>query len=70
MIVAGIGCRKGVTTAAVVAPNAVDTARTASLAKQLEKQKRKLEALKAAGKATRAVEDRIYELEDELRLSQ
>jgi hypothetical protein len=38
------------------------------LRKQLERQKKKLTDTQAAGKPTKAVEDRIYELEDELRL--
>jgi hypothetical protein len=38
--------------------------------KELQRQKKKLTDLQAAGKATKAVEDRIYELEDELRLAQ
>jgi hypothetical protein len=46
------------------------SAKKVALTRQLEKQKKKLDGLKAAGKPTRAVEDRIYELEDEIRLSQ
>ena len=51
-------------------PSRADAARVASLKKQLERQKKKLDELKAAGKATKAVDDRIYELEDEIRLLQ
>ena len=59
------------TTAAVAAaPSPADTAKAASLTRQLDKQKKKLEELKAVGKPTKAVEDRIYELEDEIRLLQ
>jgi hypothetical protein len=38
------------------------------LQKQLEGQKKKLAEAQAAGKVTKTIEDRIYELEDELRL--
>ena len=55
--------------AAAPAP-AANSPKLASLNKQLEKQRNKLEELKAAGKPTKAVEDRIYELEDEIRLQQ
>ena len=47
-----------------------DTAKAAALTRQLDKQKKKLEDLKTAGKPLKAVEDRIYEIEDELRLLQ
>lgn len=43
--------------------------KVAALQKQLEKQKQKLAALQSAGKPTKAVEDRIYEVEDEIRLA-
>ncbi|HYI96842.1 MAG TPA: hypothetical protein VEX68_25090 [Bryobacteraceae bacterium] len=58
--------------AATVAPESgpADPAKVASLNRQLHKQRKRLEELKSAGKATKAVEDRIYELEDELRLLQ
>ena len=52
------------------APNPANAAKTASLTKQLDKQKQKLVELKAASKPTKTVEDRIYELEDEIRLLQ
>ncbi len=58
------------TTVAAAVPSPVDTAKAASLTRQLDKQKKKLEELKAVGKPTKAVEDRIYELEDEIRLLQ
>ena len=41
----------------------------AGLQKRLDTAKKKLEDAKAAGGATRAFEDRIYELEDALRLA-
>ena len=56
--------------AATPAPRPPDTAKAASLRRQLDKQKKKLEELKAVGKPAKAVEDRIYELEDEIRLLQ
>ena len=37
--------------------------------KKLAAQKQKLDVAKAAGKSTKPIEDRIYELEDELKLS-
>lgn len=55
---------------AAAAPSPANGAKAASLNKQLEKQRKKLEELKAAGKPAKAVEDRIYELEDEIRLLQ
>lgn len=51
-------------------PRPADAAKVASLTKQLDRQKKKLGDLKSAGKPTQAVEDRIYEIEDEIRLLQ
>jgi hypothetical protein len=45
------------------------SAKSAAIEKRLAAAKKKLEETKAAGKPTRALEDRIYEIEDELRLS-
>jgi hypothetical protein len=42
----------------------------AAIHKQLEKARKKLAETQAAAKPTKALEDRIYELEDELRLAQ
>jgi hypothetical protein len=56
--------------AAAPAPTPANGAKAATLTRQLDKQKKKLEELKAAGKPAKTVEDRIYELEDELRLLQ
>ena len=42
---------------------------TGRLQKRLATGKRKLEEAKAAGKPTRPLEDKIYEIEDELRLA-
>jgi hypothetical protein len=52
----------------VAAPAKADP-KTAALQKKLATAKKKLEGAKAAGTATRAIEDRIYELEDDLRLA-
>jgi hypothetical protein len=50
------------------APKATDP-KVVALEKRLAQAKDKLEAAKAAGKPTKNLEDRIYEIEDELRLS-
>jgi hypothetical protein len=42
----------------------------AGLQKQLETQKKKLADAKSANKSTKVIEDRIYELEDAIRLEQ
>jgi hypothetical protein len=49
-------------------PPAPPTAQMVALQKQIEKQKKKLSETQAAGKPAKLIEDRIYELEDELRL--
>jgi hypothetical protein len=41
-----------------------------AILKQIDKSRKKLAEAQSAGKPTKAVEDRIYELEDELRLAQ
>ncbi len=41
----------------------------AALHKKLEGQQKKLAEAKAAGKPTKAIEDRIYEIEDDIRLA-
>ncbi len=46
-----------------------NTAAIAALEKKLELQKRKLEEASKAGKPEKLIKDRIYELEDELRLA-
>jgi phage shock protein A len=56
-------------TKAVTAPTAPANAAIAPLEKKLAQTKAKLEAAKAAGKPTRNIEDRIYEIEDALRLA-
>ena len=54
-------------------PVAVKTApaapKNAVLEKKLAQAKAKLDAAKAAGKPTRNLEDRVYEIEDEIRLA-
>ena len=51
--------------ASVAKPNA----EIVGLQKRLATEKKKLDKAKASGKPTKAVEDRIYEIEDELRLA-
>ena len=46
------------------------SAEEANINKHIEKNKKKLAEAQAAGKPTKPIEDRIYELEDELRLVQ
>lgn len=48
---------------------AVPSPKVLQIQKQLVQQKKKLADTRAAGKPTKAIEDRIYELEDELRLA-
>jgi hypothetical protein len=50
------------------APPSPPSPRMTSLQKQLERQKQKLAEAKAAGKPVKAIDDRIYEIEDEIRL--
>jgi len=47
---------------------APESPKAVELRKQLERQKKKLADTQAAGKPTKAIEDRMYEIEDELRL--
>ena len=49
-------------------PAAPPSAQLISLQKQLERTKKKLSDTQSAGKPTKTVEDRIYELEDAIRL--
>lgn len=51
------------------ASSATKNSRVAAVQKKIDVQKKKLADLQAAGKPVKAVEDRIYELEDELRLA-
>lgn len=55
---------------APVASAAPNEKRIAAIQKQIDTQKKKLSELQTAGKPTKTVEDRIYELEDELKLAQ
>jgi hypothetical protein len=50
-------------------PAAKPNPKIAGLQKRLTTAKKKLDEAKAAGKPTRSFEDRVYEIEDELRLS-
>lgn len=61
--VAGKGPTKGVAAQPVAQP------KTAALEKRLAQARAKLDAAKSAGKPTRNLEDKIYEIEDELRLA-
>lgn len=51
------------------APPQKPSRKIAGMQTRLETAKRKLEEAKAAGKPTRVLDDKIYELEDELRLA-
>lgn len=53
----------------VEAPAAKPNKKVAGLQKRLATAKRKFEDAKAAGTPTRALEDKIYEIEDDLRLA-
>lgn len=59
------------TAAKKAAPTAAPSAnpKVTALEKKLAAAKKKLEAAKTAGTATRNLEDKIYEIEDELRLA-
>ena len=57
------------TTASAVSSPAPNEKKIAAVQKQIDAQKKKLSDLQTAGKPTKTVEDRIYELEDELRLA-
>jgi hypothetical protein len=64
--------RPATTASAAPVPAPTPTAngeRVAAVQKKIDVQKKKLADLQTAGKPTKAVEDRIYELEDELRLA-
>ena len=50
-------------------PSAKPDPKTAGLQKRLEAAKKKLEAARSSGAPTRTLEDRVYEIEDELRLA-
>ncbi len=52
------------------APAPPPNPKTAALQKRIAAARKKLDDAKAAGAPTRPIEDKIYELEDELRLSQ
>jgi len=50
-------------------PSAKADPKVAALQKKLETARKKLETAKSGGAPTRALEDRVYEIEDELRLA-
>lgn len=52
------------------APAPSTSPKITQIQKQLQQQKKKLTDAQSAGKPTKAIDDRIYELEDELRLAQ
>ena len=56
-------------TPAPVVPAAKPNPKVTGLQKRLATAKKKLDEAKAAGKLTQSFEDRIYEIEDELRLA-
>jgi uncharacterized protein YceH (UPF0502 family) len=58
-----------VTKAAAATPKVAVDPKIAALEKQLAAARKKLEAAQAKGAATKNLEDRIYELEDDLRLA-
>ena len=55
---------------AVPIPATATSPKIPIIQKKIETQRKKLAELKASGKPGKPVEDRIYELEDELRLAQ
>lgn len=55
--------------APVAAPVAPVSPAVAGLQKKLEAQQKKLAEAKAAGKPTKAIEDRIYEIEDDIKVA-
>lgn len=52
----------------VAEPETPEPAKVAAIQKLIERQKKKLADTQAANKPTKTVQDRLYELEDELRL--
>jgi hypothetical protein len=65
---AGTARKAGKTAAPAASPPSTDP-KIVSLEKRLAQARAKLDVAKAAGKPTRNHEDRIYEIEDELRLA-
>ena len=62
--------KKPAATSASAPPSpAPNEKKIAAIQKQIDGQKKKLSDLQTAGKPTKTIEDRIYELEDELRLA-
>jgi hypothetical protein len=63
------GARKPKKAAAPELVSAPPPTNVTNIEKKIAAQRKKLEDVKASGKPTKPVEDRIYELEDELRLA-
>jgi len=64
----GVAKKAAAAVAVVSAPVIKDSPEVAALKKKIEAQQKKLNEVRAAGKPTKAIEDRSYELEDDLRL--
>jgi hypothetical protein len=64
-----VGKRPRAKAAPVAMPEQKSDPRVARLQQRLSTARKKLEETKAAGKPTRALEDRVYEIEDALRLA-
>jgi hypothetical protein len=62
--------KKPTAAASAASSPAPNEKKIAAVQKQIDAQKKKFSDLQTAGKPTKTVEDRIYELEDELRLAQ
>ncbi len=63
------GKKKQPAAAPASSPPASSDGKVAVVQKKIDGQKKKVAELQAAGKPTKAAEDRVYELEDELRLA-
>ena len=64
------GKKKQSATASAASSPTPNEKKVAAIQKQIDAQKKKLSDLQAAGKPTKPVEARLYELEDELKLAQ
>ena len=63
-----VGAKKSAAPASRAAAPAAANPKAVKLQKRIDTARKKLEETKAAGGATRPIEDKIYEMEDELRL--
>ncbi len=68
--VRAVKASKQVSPKAAPEPHAPPSAQVIALQKQVDKAKKKLADTQAAGKSSKTLEDRVYELEDALRLAQ